>query len=201
MVRVDRLEASDADGLAWEASAWVGNDWNRLWLRSEGEREHGATHAADLELLYGRPVARWWDLLAGVRHDFQPGPSRTWAAVGIAGLAPQWFEVQATAYLGESGALAAEAEVEYELLLTNRLVLQPLLELAWHGEDDPRRGIGSGLSSAELGLRLRYEIDRQFAPYIGLVRERVFGDTAELRRAAGEDTGETRVVAGVRFWF
>lgn len=204
MVQFNRFEATDGDhgsGFAWEGTAWIGNDWNRLWLRSEGERVAGDTEAADLEVLYGRPVARWWDAVVGLKHDFQPGGFRTWAAVGVMGLAPQKFEIEATAYLGDSGTLAGSFEAEYELLLTNRLILQPLFELTLHGEDDPLRGIGSGLGTAELGVRLRYEVDRQFAPYIGVVRERAFGDTADLRRDQGEGVDDTLLVAGIRFWF
>lgn len=204
LVRFNRFEAWDADpgtGQAWEGSAWMGGDVQRLWLRSEGEREHGHTKAADLEVLYGRGISPWWDLVAGVRHDFAPGPSQTWAALGVQGMAPYKFEISATAYLGERGHSAFVAEAEYELLLTNRLVLQPLLEIELRGQDDPVRGIGSGLSSAEAGVRLRYEITRRFAPYIGLVHERTFGGTADHRRSEGEATRETRWVAGVRWWF
>jgi len=203
-VRFNRFEAWDADpgsGQAWEGSAWFGGDVQRLWLRSEGEREHGRTTSADLEVLYGRGISPWWDLVAGVRHDFAPGPSRNWAAFGVQGLSPYKFEVSATAYLGEHGQSEFIAEVEYELLLTNRLVLQPLVELELRGRDDPRRGTGSGLSSAEAGLRLRYEITRRFAPYVGLVHERTFGSTAEYRREDGEAVRDTRWVAGVRWWF
>lgn len=203
-VRFNRLEAWKADtgsGQAWEGQAWIGKDLDKLWLRSEGERETGRTHAADLEVLYGRAVARWWDVVAGVRHDVRPGPTQTWAAVGVVGLAPQKFEVEATAYFGESGQTAARIEVEYELLLTNRLVLQPLVEVNLFGKNDPQRGIGSGLGTAEAGLRLRYEFTRRFAPYIGVVHERAYGNTAELRRADGEDVEDTRIVAGVRLWF
>lgn len=203
-VRFDRFEAWDADpgtGQAWEGSAWIGGDTQRLWLRSEGEREHGSTTAADLEVLYGRGISAWWDLLAGVRHDFAPGPSQDWLAFGVQGVAPYKFEVSATAYLGEHGHSAFVAEVEYELLLTSRLVLQPLLEVELRGQDDAVRGTGSGLSSAEAGLRLRYEITRRFAPYVGLVHERSFGGTADHRREAGEATRDTRWVAGVRWWF
>jgi len=203
-VQFDRLEAWDGDhgsGHGWEASAWYGGDAQRLWLRSEGEREGGRTHAADLELLYWRPLGRWWDGVAGVRQDLAPGGSQTWLALGVMGLAPQWFELQATAYLGRSGRTAARAEAEYEVLLGSRLVLQSLLELTAYGEDDPERGVGSGLSTAEAGLRLRYEFTRRFAPYLGVAWERAYGDTARLRRAAGERTDDTRLVAGVRFWF
>ena len=201
---IDRLEGFDADegsGLAWEAQSWIGTDLNKVWLRSEGERAGGHTEAADLEVLYGRAFARWWDVVAGVRHDFKPGDSQDFLAIGVMGLAPYKFEVEATAYLGERGQTAARFEVEYEILLTNRLILQPLIELNLHGKDDPSRGIGSGLSTAEAGLRLRYEVRREFAPYIGIVHERAFGRTAHFRRDEGEDASDTRLVAGIRIWF
>ncbi|MGH8073559.1 MAG: copper resistance protein B, partial [Lysobacter sp.] len=185
---LDRLEAWDADtgtGAGWEATAWVGTDIDRLWLRSEGDHVDGATEAADIEVLYGRAIAPWWDLVAGVRHDFGEGPSQTFAAFGVQGLSPYMFEVGATAYVGESGQTAASIEVEYETLFTNRLILQSMVEAELHGKDDERRGIGSGLGTIEVGLRLRYEVTRQFAPYIGVVHERAFGDTADFRRADG----------------
>lgn len=200
----DRLEAWDADpgaGQAWEAQGWIGTDMHRLWLRSEGEREAGHTESADIEVLYGRPVARWWDLVAGVRHDIAPGNGQSFAAIGVMGMAPQKFEIEATAYIGASGQTAARVEAEYELLLTNRLILQPVVEAEWHGKRDAARGIGSGLGTVEAGLRLRYEFTRRFAPYVGLVHERSFGATADVMREEGEATRDTRVVAGVRFWF
>ncbi len=200
----DRLETWDADpgtGQAWEAQGWIGTDQHRLWLRSEGERERGHTEGADVEVLYGRPVARWWDLVAGVRHDIAPGGERNFAAIGVMGMAPYKFEVEATAYVGTSGQTAARIEAEYELLLTNRLILQPVVEAEWHGKRDAARGIGSGLGKIEAGLRLRYEFTRQFAPYVGLVHERSFGGTADLLRDEGESPRDTRVVAGVRVWF
>ena len=203
-IQFNRLEAWDADpgsGQAWEGRAWFGGDLRRLWLRSEGERIGGSTHGADLEVLYGQATGPWWDLLAGLRHDFSPGPSRTWAAIGVQGLAPYKFEVSATAYVGSGGHTAFNAEVEYELLFTSRLILQPLLEVELHGRDDPQRGIGSGLSTMEAGLRLRYEVTRQFAPYLGLVHERSFGGTADHHRRHGEAVDHTRWVAGVRWWF
>lgn len=200
----DRLEIWDADpgaGQAWEAQGWIGTDMHRLWLRSEGERERGHTESADVEVLYGRPVARWWDLVAGVRHDIAPGNGRSFAAIGVMGMAPQKFEIEATAYIGTSGQTAARIEAEYELLLTNRLILQPVVEAEWHGQRDAARGIGAGLGTVEAGLRLRYEFTRRFAPYVGLVHERSFGGTADAMREEGEATRDTRVVAGVRFWF
>jgi len=203
-VLFDRLEAVDLDdgrGEAWEAQAWFGSDLNRLWLRSEGERERGHTAAADLELLYGRSVTPWWDVVAGVKHDFKPGRSRDWAAFGVQGLAPYEFELSATAYVGEGGATAATVEAEYEVLLTNRLVLQPRVEVEACGKDDPERGVGSGLSTIEAGVRLRYEFTRQFAPYVGVAWERAYGGTADLRRYEGERIDDTHLVAGVRIWF
>ena len=200
----NRLEAWDADhgtGMAWEAQAWIGKDTERVWIRSEGERSGGQTEAADIEFLYGRSVSPWWDVVAGVRHDFKPGDAQSHLAIGVMGLAPQWFEIEATAYLSEHGRVSARIEAEYELLLTNRLVLQPLVEASFQGGSDPRRGTGSGLGTVESGLRLRYEVTRHFAPYIGVVHERAFGGTADFRREAGEATDDTHVVAGLRIWF
>lgn len=201
---VDRFEIAEADGdtpLAWEASGWVGGDLDRLWWRSEGEAVDGRAEHANAELFYGHAIARWWDGVVGVRHDVGEGPSRTFAAIGVIGLAPQKFEVEATAYIGDGGQAGLAMEAEYDTLLTNRLILQWVAGAEAWRKDDPRRGMGSGLSSAEAGLRLRYEVTRRFAPYIGVAHERVFGNTADLRRAEGRDIHDTRLVAGVRFWF
>ncbi|WP_282297789.1 copper resistance protein B [Stenotrophomonas sp. PS02289] len=204
LLLINRLEGWDGKhgtGQAWEASGWVGSNINRLWLRSEGERSGGRTDAADLEVLYGRSVSPWWDVLVGVKQDFRPADSRTWAAFGVQGLAPYKFETSATAYVGEGGQVMATAEVEYELLLTNRLILQPLVEATVAAKDEQEHGIGSGLNKVEAGLRLRYEFSRRFAPYIGISHERMFGGTADYHRAAGEHLRDTRWVAGVRVWF
>jgi copper resistance protein B len=203
-VLFDQLEAQSADSgdvLSWDLKAWAGRDFNKIWLRSEGERRAGDTEHAELQLLWGHTVARWWDLVAGVRRDFRPGPGESWGAVGIQGLAPYRFELEATAYAGESGRTAARLEAEYELLMTNRLILQPRVEVNWYGREDRSRGIGTGLADAGVGLRLRYEFRREVAPYIGVVREKKFGRTADLARAAGGDAGDTRLVAGIRLWF
>jgi copper resistance protein B len=201
---IERAEAWHADGgtgLGWEAAGWIGGDINRLWWRTEGEHAGGRTQAAGLEALIGHSFAPRWDWVAGLRQEFRPRESRSFVALGVQGLAPQWFEVTALAYVGEGGRTAARLSTEYSLLLTNRLVLQPLVHLELHGKDDPSRGIGSGLSTAEAGVRLRYEFTRQFAPYLGLAWERAFGSTADLRRASGEIVGDTRAVAGLRLWF
>jgi copper resistance protein B len=201
---VDRLEASDGDHgatLEWKASAWIGGDINRLWLRTEGESAGGDVEHGDVEVLGGHAISPWWDLVAGLRHDFGDGPSRTFAAVGVTGLAPFKIEVEATAYLGTSGQTAARVEAGYDTLLTNRLILQWHAEANLYGEDDEARGIGAGLATLEGGLRLRYEIRRQVAPYVGLTWSRAFGDTADFRRELFEDVSDTRLVAGVRVWF
>ncbi|HVK50731.1 MAG TPA: copper resistance protein B [Pseudoxanthomonas sp.] len=204
LVLIDRLEGwqrDGHDGQAWEAQAWVGNDLNRVWLRTEGERNAGHTEAAQTELLYGRSVSPWWDVVAGVRHDTRPGDARSWAALGVQGLAPYKFEIAATAYLAEDGQIAATVEAEYELLLTNRLILQPRVEARLNGRDRVQFHESAGLSSLEAGLRLRYEVTRRFAPYVGISHGRHFGDGAQWDEDRGESSRETHYVVGVRLWF
>jgi copper resistance protein B len=200
----NQLEAWDSDhatGFDWDLEGWIGTDLTRLWLRSEGEMVSGRAQAADVEVLYGRSISPWWDIVAGLRHDFRPGESQTFGAIGIQGLAPQWFELDATLYLGEGGQSAARFTAEYELLFTNRLVLQPHVKVALHGKTDAARNIGSGLSSVEAGLRLRYEVTRQFAPYVGWEWARSFGKTADLLQGSPAGVSDAHVVAGVRAWF
>jgi copper resistance protein B len=203
-VLFDQLELEVGDGVTagnWDNHGWIGGDVNRFWFRTEGDVEDGDFEEAQAHALFGRAIHRWWDVVAGVRQDVRPGPARTWAAVGIQGLAPYWFEVEATAYIGESGRTHFRLETEYDLLLTNRMVLQPLVELEIAGKSDPERHIGAGLSSAEVGLRLRYELRRELAPYVGVIWKRRFFGTADFARAAGEDTSTARLAAGVRVWF
>ncbi|QIL20626.1 copper resistance protein B [Thermomonas sp. HDW16] len=200
MLIADRLEWQQGDTLVWEGSAWFGHDRGRLWLRSEGHREKDHGTKADIEALWGKPVNAWWDVVAGVRHD-TGHDGQDWLAIGVEGLAPYKFEVQATAYLGEGGQTALKAEAEYELLLTNKLILQPRVEATAYGRNDAARGIGAGLGDVEAGLRLRYEIRREFAPYIGIERSYRFGNTADYARIAGEPVHDTHWVAGLRFWF
>ncbi len=201
---IDRLEVSRVGGKgeqAWEAIGWVGGDIQKFWWRTDGHAQSGTVERASVELLYGRGVRAWWDVVAGVRQDFGEGPGRTWVGVGVQGLAPYKFEVSATAYVGPQGRTALRAGVEYDSLITNRLILQWRLEGNAYGKDDPAISIGSGLSTIEAGMRLRYEITRQFAPYIGVEHDRAFGDTARYRHASGHGAGDTKVLAGVRIWF
>ncbi|WP_236197225.1 copper resistance protein B [Pseudomonas glycinae] len=200
----DKLEWQDADDastLAWDLSGWIGGDIDRLWLRSEGERSNGKTEDAEIQALWGHAVSPWWDVVSGVRQDFKPGAPQTWAAFGLQGMALYNFEAEATAFLGENGQSAVRLEGDYDILLTNRLILQPTAELNVYGKNDPQRGIGSGLSNTEAGLRLRYEIRREFAPYIGVTWNRSYGRTADYAREEGEDRSEARLVLGVRLWF
>jgi copper resistance protein B len=203
-VLLDQLEGVDTPtgaGLRWDATAWVGGDINRVWLRTEGGAEDGRVGEAEAHLLYGRAVARWWDVVVGARQDVRPGSGQTWLAFGVQGLAPYWFEIEATAFVGGGGRTAARLEAEYDLLITNRLVLQPLAEVNLFGKTDEVRGRGTGLSNLETGLRLRYEIKREIAPYVGVVWSKTFGDTTDLARLAGDTAQGSRVVAGVRLWY
>jgi len=203
MVLLDQLEwrqTGNQDALYWDGQAWFGNDYNKVKLKSEGERIAGDSEART-ELLWDRIFARWWSMQAGVRHDFGEGPSRTWAAFGVQGLAPYWFEVEATAYVGEQGRTAARFSAEYELLITQRLILQPKIEISLYGKSDPQNGIGSGLAESDIDLRLRYEFRREFAPYVGLVWTHSYAGTADLARAAGHDDDDLQIVAGLRVWF
>lgn len=203
-VLFDQFEAQAGNGataLNWDNRGWAGGDVNRFWFRTEGNIDGGGITEAQGHALFGRAIHRWWDLVAGVRQDFEPGPARTWAAIGIQGLAPYWFEVEATAYIGAAARTHFRLETEYELLLTNRVVLQPLVEIEIFGKSDPERGIGAGLSSAETGLRLRYEFRRELAPYIGVTWHHKFFGTADFARAAGEDAGGARLATGLRWWF
>ncbi|HQR04226.1 MAG: copper resistance protein B [Proteobacteria bacterium] len=184
-----------------EAKAWWGTPYDRLWLKVDAETVNNCLDHARTEVLWGHAIAPFWDLQAGLRHDGGTGPARQWLAVGVQGLAPWWFEVDATAYLGSDGRSALRLEAEYELLLNQRWVLQPRIEINAYGRADPARLLGSGLADLTTGLRLRYHFNRQFAPYLGIEWRDRHGGTADLLRAAGEPAGERRIVAGVRFWF
>jgi len=203
-VLFDQLEWQAGEGtnvVNLDSRGWIGRDRDRLWFRAEGDAEGGRVGEGQAHVLYGRQFSRWWDVVAGVRQDLQPGPAQTWAAFGVQGLAPYWFEVEATAYIGASGRMHARLEVEYELLLTNRLILQPLIEAEVFGTSDPERGIGAGLSTTDAGFRLRYEVRREFAPYVGVTWNRKWGETGDLAEAAGEEAGGAWFVTGLRLWF
>ena len=199
-LRIDELESQQADGddiLAWKAHAWVGHAVDKLAIRTEGEQRGGDTEHAELQLLWSHTITRWWNFVTGARMDFQPTPSRTWAAFGVEGIAPYRFDIEATGFVADGGDSAARVEATYELLITQRWILEPRLELEWYGQDEPALGLASGLARSEGGLRLRYEIRREVAPYVGLVQERRIGGSADFVRAAGKDPTDTRLVAGL----
>jgi copper resistance protein B len=203
-VLLDKLESAKGDGEHGQnidLEAWYGNDWDKLWLKADGERSEGRLQSLRKEALWDHAIAPFWSTQLGVRHDTGGGNSRSWAAFGVRGLAPYWFDTTATAYLRSGGAIAARINVRYELLFTQRLILEPEIETNLYSKDDPARGIGSGLSDFELGLRLRYEIRRQFAPYLGVTWRRNLGDTADYARQRGERNKIFQVVGGVRIWF
>ena len=203
---VDRLEYQTREGdeiMLWDIQAWVGSDYNKVYFKSEGTYLLDEDKAEDIttELLYSRNITTFWDVQAGIRHDFRPEPTRTFAAFGVQGLAPLWFEVEATAYVSEDGDLSASLEAEYDLLLSQRLILQPRFETSIAVQEVEEYGIGQGINDIVLGLRLRYEISRKFAPYIGISWTQKIGETADLAETEGEDTNVTSLVIGVRGWF
>ena len=204
MLRFDQLEAFDGlhdSGQSWEMEGWYGTDTDKLWLRSEGQHEDSSFDDSDVEALWSHAVAAYWDTRLGVRNDFGDDPARQWLAFGMQGLAPYWFDLAATAYAGANGRTAARLRADYELLITQRLILQPEFEANFYGKDDPQRHLGSGLSDADFGLRLRYEVRRQLAPYLGVTWTRRFGGTATFARDAGRPVFDRQFVAGLRIWF
>lgn len=190
------------DGYRWDGEAWYGGDINRLFVKTEGEGAIGeGVESAEVQALYSRAIGPYFNLQGGVRQDLGPSPKRTYATVQIEGWAPGMFEVEGAAFLSNKGELLGRLEGYYDQRLTQRLILQPRIELNFAAQDVPENRIGSGLSNAELGLRLRYEARREFAPYIGVSWDRKVGATARFARAAGDNPSTKSIVAGVRLWF
>ncbi len=199
--RFEYLAKSGNDAWAWNAQGWFGGDRYRLWLKTEGEGEiNGPADRGDVQALLARRISPYWHLQVGLREDARPTPSRTTGVLAIQGLAPYWFNMEASAFFG-NGSVSGRLEAEYDQLLTQRWILQPRFETNWSGSSAAERGLGSGINDVELGLRLRYEIRREFAPYLGVNWTRRVGDTADLWRAAGRDPRETALVLGVRVWY
>ena len=194
-----RSQDSD-DGYAWNGEAWFGGDIDRLVIKTEGEGGE-EIESAEIQALYSRAWDHVTDLQIGIRQDVEPNPSRTYLALGFETVLPSWFEVEGALFVGQRGQVLARLDGNYDFRLTQRLVLQPRAEVNFAARDDAAIGIGSGLSDAELGLRLRYEFQREFAPYIGISWERKFGDTADYARADGESAETTSFVVGLRAWY
>jgi len=204
MLMIDQLEqrkGDDNNAQILDGQAWLGKDLQKLWLKFDVERSSGDTEEVELQALYSKAIAPLWDVQVGVRQDFQPTPSRTWAVIGLQGLAPYFFEVDAALFVDSSNRTAFRFQAEYEMLLTQRLILTPEFEFNLYGQNDRELGTGSGLSDFEAGLRLRYEVRREFAPYIGVNWGKKFANSADFARDDGEDTDEVQWVAGVRAWF
>ncbi len=201
---LDRFEyqaQNDADALYWDAQAWYGGDYNKLWLKSEGQRIRGeGTAEADLQILYARRIAPFWHLQSGLRSEMRPGPTQNYGVLAIQGLAPYWFNVEASAFFRD-GAMSGRLEAEYDQLLTQRLILQPRIDSSFSTNTDSERRVGQGMNDVVLGLRLRYEITREFAPYVGVTWSRKLGNTADIAHDQGEDVSEAAVVLGVRVWY
>ena len=202
--QADRLEhrfKDGADAYVWDVQGYYGGDYHKIWFKSEGEgQDYNSPESADIEILYSRAIAPYYDFQTGIRYDWA-GKDLAHAVVGIQGLAPYMFEFDTAAYLSEDGDLTASTEVELDQKITQRLILQPRVEAGFSAQKVENRGIGDGLTSFATGVRMRYEIRREFAPYVGIEYERKVGETADIARREGEDVGNTFFIAGVRFWF
>ena len=203
-VMIDALEVGrnkeGANALTLEADAWLGYDLHKLWLKTDLEMSGGELEEGELQALYSRGISPYWDVQAGVRKDFKP-VGREWAVVGMKGTAPYLFDIDASFAVGKGGQTNARFNAEYELMLTQKAVLAPELDLSFYGKDDEEAGVGSGFSQASVGFRLGYEIKREFAPYIGVRWSKKFGNTADFARAEGEDVSDTQLVLGIEAWF
>ncbi|QTD44947.1 copper resistance protein B [Ottowia testudinis] len=201
MNRLEWVHSKNGNATVFDGQFSYGTAFNKFTVKAEGEAAKGKLHEARTEFLWGHAIAPYWDSQLGIRLDKGTVVNRQWLAFGVQGIAPYWFDVDATAYVGNEGRTALRLGATYDLLINQRLILQPRAEINLYGKDDSVNGIGRGLSSGVVGMRLRYEFSRQFAPYVGVERTITFGKTADMARASGEKTGNTRWIAGVRFWF
>ena len=201
-VQADMLEWAPAgSGYRWQIEGWYGGDLNRFVVKTEGEGQSDeGVETAEVQLLYSRATGRYTDVQVGLRHDVEPR-STAYAVLAVDAMFPYWFEAEGSLFLSDKGDLLARIEGSYDFRLAQRLVLQPRAELEFSAQNMPRSKIGSGLSKTELGLRLRYEFRREFAPYLGVAHERAFGKTGDYARAEGKDIDSLRVLVGLRAWF
>lgn len=204
-VLLDQLEGrvgGSNPSFKWDGQGWSGTDYNKIWVKTEGQVSgNGRVEDGIQQFLYDRAISTYFDLQAGVRLDLDSGPTRTWAALGVQGLAVYFFDLEATVYAGDQGRFAGRLVASYDLLLTNRLILQPEVEMNFYSKSDPARVVGSGLSDIDAGLRLRYEFSRKFAPYIGVAYQGKFGQTATFARNEGESPNAVLFTFGVRAWY
>lgn len=203
-VMIDQLETRVTDGedpLVLEAQAWIGYDLDKLVIKADIEQVDGEIHEQELQALYSRALDPYWDLQVGIRQDQKPKPNKNWFAIGFQGLAPYWFEIDTALFIGEEEQVNLRFAAEYEWMITQRWVLSPEFEVNFYSKDDATDGIGSGLSDSQLGLRLRYEIKREFAPYIGINWNKKYGNTETYALNQGKEVDDTQFVAGIRAWF
>jgi len=203
-VMIDQLEVRDDSGdteTVLEGQTWIGKDLKKLWIKLDSEYVDSDEYETELQLLYSKAVAPYWDLQLGLRSDNGPDESENWAVIGMQGLAPYYFEIDVAAFVSEEGDMAARASFEYELLLTQKLVLTPEVTLDAFVQDIEESGIGAGLASSNIGLRLRYELVREFGPYVGISQSNLYGKTRDYARDAGLSSNSTQWVVGVRAWF
>lgn len=202
----DQFEVRDENGekpFVFEGQFWFGYDLEKLWIKTEYESVNGETEELELQVLYSKAIAPYWEFQIGLRKDFSLDsvPGRNWAVIGFQGLAPYFFEIDSALFIGDSGDTALRFEAEYEWMFTQKIVLSPEMEVNFYGQDDPIYGTGSGLSDIQLGLRLRYEVKREFAPYIGINWTKKFGGSADYALLEGFDSSDTQFVVGFRAWF
>ncbi len=203
-VMIDQFEVRDDSGestTVLEGQAWIGKDLNKLWLKLDSDYENSDEYESELQLLYSKAVLPYWDLQLGLRNDSSKDETNNFAVLGIQGLAPYYFETDAATFVSEDGDISARVSFEYELLFTQKLILSPEISFNIHAQDDAQSGIGSGLASSNMGLRLRYELAREFAPYLGINQDQLYGKTADYAKAAGIDSRNNQWVIGVRAWF
>jgi len=199
-IKVDKLENS-SEATHLDMNAWLGKDINKLWLKTDITQHEGKTEHAEVQALFSHAFAPYWDVQTGIRRDIRPSPSQTWGVIGVQGLAPYFFEIDAAIFIGEAGRTAARISADYDLLFTQRLILAPEIEINAYGQNDMATGTGSGVSNISTGLRLRYEIRREFAPYIGLSWNKKLGNTADFAKTGNEATSNTEWIIGIRAWF
>ncbi|WP_251358791.1 copper resistance protein B [Kangiella sp. TOML190] len=199
--QLEYVPDADEDSYALTGDFWIGKDLDKLWFKTELEKEGGDFEGAELQMLYSKAVAAYWDLQLGLKHDFEQPQERTWTVIGLQGLAPYYFEIDSALFIGESGRVAARFEAEYEMLFTQQWILVPELELNFFGQNDPVNQLGSGLADASFGLRLRYEFIREFAVYVGYEYQRKFGKTADFAINAGGAKDSNEWLVGISFWF
>ncbi|MDB2589472.1 copper resistance protein B [Candidatus Thioglobus sp.] len=201
MGEIETRSTAGSNPKVWAVDAWVGKDLEKIWIKTEGEKLNGKITEAELQVLYSKATTPFWDLQYGIKKDFKPTPSRTWGVIAAKGLAPYLLEVDASLFVGESGRTAVRLDLEYEYMFSQKLVLSPEVEVNFFGKDDEVTGTGKGLSNIEAGLRLRYELSREFAPYVGVNWGKKYGNTATFANNEGEDVEDAQIVTGIRFWF